>query len=216
MQSSILLISKNEKFITELNQYLLTENSTLHVSCEASHYKSDYDMIFIYSEMAPAILYEIRTQSNVPVIVIDNDQSLVCDYLDAGADDFMVYPVNFKELSARTRAVIKRSRHFRSFDESEIRFDNLVINKDRYDVRVGGKVLSFSSREFEILYLLASNPNRVFTRDEILTLAFGKEYDGDMRTVDVHIKKIRDKLGNPSYKWDIRTVRGVGYKFSAI
>lgn len=215
MQSSFLLISSDTKFISGFKDALSLEIYGLDV-CQKPDLSliNKYPLILIYSDSAPLYLYEIRQTCNTPVIVIDNSSTMVYQYLDQGADDYMVMPVNFKELIARCRAVLRRSNASKLESTEEIKHQGLVISKESYDVRIQNAPVSLSSREFEIMFLLASNPNRVLTRDEILNSAFGHEYEGDLRAVDVHIKKIRDKVDNPKNVWSIKTVRGVGYKFS--
>lgn len=215
MLDSFLLICDDAKFAHDMRSAMSCEVYGLDVCGKPDPSSiSAYPLVIIYSHNASLFLYEIRRISNIPIIVIDNDSSLVYQYLDQGADDFMASPISFKELIARCRALLRRFcvTSYRSTDM--IRMDGLTINKESYDIRVQNEPVLLSSREFEIMYLLASNPNKVLTRNEILDKAFGKEYEGDLRCVDVHIKKIRDKVENPNNVWSIKTVRGVGYKFS--
>jgi DNA-binding response OmpR family regulator len=137
--------------------------------------------------------------------------------LELGADDFLAKPVDMKELAARIKAILRRcqSRDTRA-DEKCVRFENLEISLEQYELKVSGKVVDIPPKELELLYFLASNYNHVFTRDKLLDKVWGFYYPGDSRTVDVHIKRLRDKLEGVSNKWVLKTVWGVGYKFEVI
>lgn len=214
MTSSILIISEEKDFIRDLKQAFAYEMYALEatdkpVMCSIPK----YPLVLIFSKNSAFYLEEIRKIVNVPIIVIDQNNKNVCKYLELGADDCMIMPINFKELVARCRAVVRRAAANRQSIDV-ISYNGFNISKESYEVRVQNLPVALSSKEFEITYFLASNPNRVMTRDEILDAAFGKEYDGDLRAVDVHIKKIRDKIYDPKNEWEIKTVRGVGYKFS--
>ena len=212
---SFLLVCNDGEFITGMRRAMSGEIYGLDITGKPDISSIDeYSLIILYSESTPLYLYEIRQICNVPIIVIDQDSLAASQYLEQGADDFLVSPVDFKELLARCRAVLRRCVTASAALTDEIRMEGLIINKESYDMRVYGTLIPLTSREFEIMYLLASNPNRVLTRDEILDSAFGADYDGDLRCIDVHIKKIRDKVENPQNVWAIKTVRGVGYKFS--
>lgn len=211
---SFLLVCNDGEFITGMRRAMSGEIYGLDITGKPDISSIDeYSLIILYSESTPLYLYEIRQVCNVPIIVIDQDSLAVSQYLEKGADDFLVSPVDLKELMARCRAVLRRCA-VKADLTNEIRMEGLIISKESYDMRVYGAHVPLTSREFEIMYLLASNPNRVLTRDEILDSAFGADYDGDLRCIDVHIKKIRDKVENPQNVWAIKTVRGVGYKFS--
>ena len=133
--------------------------------------------------------------------------------LDCGADDYMTKPFDPKELIARIKAVIRRTQSVVA-PELEIAFPNLVINMSTYLVTYNGKDIEMPPKEIELLYFLASHPNKVFTRDQLLEQVWGFDYFGDSRTVDVHIKRIREKLtGCEEYGWHIKTIWSVGYKF---
>ena len=132
--------------------------------------------------------------------------------LEMGADDYIVKPFEMKELLARIHAVLRRL----GGDEAKARclsFDGLVINLDSYELEVRGKRVDTPPKELELLYHLASSPNRVFTRNQLLDEVWGFDYFGDSRTVDVHIKRLREKLEGVSDQWSLKTVWGVGYKF---
>lgn len=132
--------------------------------------------------------------------------------LELGADDYVVKPFEAKEVVARVKAVLRRSG--KSQQKSKIvQFENLYINMENYELRVCGKQIDTPPKEMELIYHLASNPNRVYTRDQLLDEVWGFEYYGDSRTVDVHVKRLREKLDGISDKWTLKTVWGVGYKF---
>ena len=137
--------------------------------------------------------------------------------LELGADDFIVKPFDMKELSARIKAVLRRYQtHATRNDDEVIKFDNLEISLQKYELKLGGKSIDIPPKELELLYFLASNYNRVFTRDQLLDKVWGFDYLGDSRTVDVHVKRLREKLEGVSDKWELKTVWGVGYKFKTL
>jgi DNA-binding response OmpR family regulator len=137
--------------------------------------------------------------------------------LELGADDFIVKPFDMKEVAARIKAVLRRCNSRENFNTEEvIRFDNLEISKQKYELKLRGKIVDVPPKELELLYFLASNYNRVFTRDQILDKVWDFDYLGDSRTVDVHVKRLREKLDGVSEKWILKTVWGVGYKFELL
>ena len=134
--------------------------------------------------------------------------------LELGADDYVVKPFEPKEIIARIKAVMRRTGKASSdTDKKEVSYDKLTVNMTKYELKVDGKVIDTPPKELELLFHLASNPNRVYTRDQLLDEVWGFEYYGDSRTVDVHIKRLREKLEGVSDKWSLKTVWGVGYKF---
>ena len=134
--------------------------------------------------------------------------------LELGADDYIVKPFDTKEVLARIKAVARRSGKLpKPVEMQEVHYDKLSINLTRYVLKAGGKVIDAPPKEIELLFYLASNPNRVFTRDQLLDEIWGFDYYGDSRTIDVHIKRLRGKLCGISKQWDLTTVWGVGYKF---
>jgi DNA-binding response OmpR family regulator len=157
---------------------------------------------------------EIRKISNIPIIMLTAKGETFDKVLglELGADDYIVKPFDPKELVARVKAVLRRYERS-DFDVKEVVFPNLVINKSTYVVKLNGKEIDLPPKELELLYFLASNPNKVFTREQLLENVWGYDFYGDSRTVDVHIKRLREKLDQPGQVWQLKTVWGVGYKF---
>lgn len=158
---------------------------------------------------------EVRKFSDKPIIMLTAKGETFDKVLgfELGADDYVVKPFDAKEVMARVKAVLRRSGAGAQTDIKEVRFDKLVINLTNYELRVDGKKIDTPPKELELIYHLASNPNRVFTRDQLLDEVWGFDYYGDSRTVDVHVKRLREKLEGVSDKWDLKTVWSVGYKF---
>lgn len=157
---------------------------------------------------------EIRKTSDMPVIMLTAKGETFDKVLglELGADDYIVKPFEGKELVARVKAVLRR--YLKEDQESKvIEFKNLAINLSNYELTVGGKVIETPPKELELLYFLASHPNRVFTREQLLEDVWGFDYYGDSRTVDVHVKRLREKLEGFEDEWQLKTVWGVGYKF---
>ena len=159
---------------------------------------------------------EIRELSSKPVIMITakGDTFDKVLGLELGADDFVVKPFDLKELSARIKAVLRRyNAHTNNADNEVVKFENIEISLQKYELKLNGKAIDIPPKELELIYFLASNCNRVFTRDQLLDKVWGFDYLGDSRTVDVHVKRLREKLEGVSDKWVLKTVWGVGYKF---
>ena len=133
--------------------------------------------------------------------------------LELGADDYVVKPFEAKEVVARIKAVLRRSVAPQVDLPKEVNYENLTVNITNYELKVRGEHVYAPPKELELLFHLASNPNRVFTRDQLLDEVWGFDYYGDSRTVDVHIKRLREKLEGVSDKWELKTVWSVGYKF---
>lgn len=158
---------------------------------------------------------EIRKDSSVPIIMLTakGGTSDKITGLDSGADDYVTKPFEIKELLARIHAVMRRSDIDDSPKEKKLEYDKLIINLDSYELIVDGLKIDTPPKEMELLYHLAASPNIVFTRNQLLDEVWGFDYFGDSRTVDVHIKRLREKLEGVSDKWSLKTVWGVGYKF---
>lgn len=159
---------------------------------------------------------KIRAISQVPIIMLTakGDTFDKVLGLELGADDYIVKPFDSKEVVARIKAVLRRT-HSEEKEENNkvIKYDNLIIDLDKYELTVGGKIVEAPPKEMELLYFLANHPTRVFTRDQLLDEVWGFEYYGDTRTIDVHVKRLREKLDGASEQWSLKTVWGVGYKF---
>ncbi len=158
---------------------------------------------------------ELRKKSQCPIIML-TAKGEVFDRvlgLELGADDYVVKPFEAKEVVARVKAVLRRSGAQGPKKVKEVRYDKLYINMENYELRVDGKQVDAPPKEMELIFHLASNPNRVYTRDQLLDEVWGFEYYGDSRTVDVHVKRLREKLDGVSDQWTLKTVWGVGYKF---
>ena len=158
---------------------------------------------------------EIRKTSDCPIIMITAKGEVFDKILglELGADDYVVKPFEAKEVVARVRAVLRRTGVAEEESVKEVNWDKLSINLTNYERKVNGEQVDTPPKELELLYHLASNPNKVYTRDQLLDQVWGFEYYGDSRTVDVHVKRIREKIDGISDKWELRTVWGVGYKF---
>lgn len=221
----IMVVDDDEHIAELISLYLLREG---YETCEVyngtdavkkvEEFKPNLIMLDI---MLPGIdgyqvCREIRKVSNVPVIMLTakGDTFDKVLGLELGADDYMVKPFEPKELIARIKAVLRRYevKDKDADNGNKLTFTNLEINMDNYTVTYHGNELSFPPKEFELLHFLAKRPNQVFTRDQLLDKIWGYEYIGDTRTVDVHIKRIREKF-DESESWSVKTVWGVGYKF---
>ena len=186
--------------------------------------KEHYDLMLL-DQMMPGmtgmeVCQAVRKDSQLPIIMLtargeEIDRILG---LEMGADDYVTKPFEVKELMARIHAVMRRSEPEAAPHTAEKRlvFDKLVIDLDSYELIVDGKRVEAPPKEMELLYHLASSPNRVFTRNQLLDEVWGFDYFGDSRTVDVHIKRLREKLEGVSDKWSLKTVWGVGYKFESV
>ena len=159
---------------------------------------------------------EVRKFSEKPIIMITAKGETFDKVLgfELGADDYIVKPFEPKEVMARVKAVLRRTGGADKQDIKEVRFDKLIINLTNYELVVDGKKIDTPPKELELIYHLASNPNRVFTRDQLLDEVWGFDYYGDSRTVDVHVKRLRANLEGVSDKWELKTVWSVGYKFA--
>ena len=159
----------------------------------------------------------IRKNSKTPIIMLTakGETEDKVTGLEMGADDYIVKPFEVKELLARVHAVLRRTGEEVPQQGKKLTYDKLVINLDSYELIVDGKKVDTPPKEMELLYHLAATPNRVYTRNQLLDEVWGFDYFGDSRTVDVHIKRLREKLEGVSDKWTLKTVWGVGYKFES-
>ena len=161
---------------------------------------------------------EIRKTSSVPIIMLTAKGETFDKVLglELGADDYVTKPFDAKEVMARIKAVLRRSKGesgTAAQEKKTVSYDKLEINIENYEMKVNGVVVDTPPKELELIYHFASNPNRVYTRDQLLDEVWGFDYYGDSRTVDVHVKRLREKLEGVSDKWSLKTVWGVGYKF---
>ena len=187
------------------------------------HAENDVDLVLLDVMMPHVDGWEacrrIRAKKDTPIIMLTAKGETFDKVLglELGADDYIVKPFDTKEVVARIKAVLRRtgraSAEKSQASEGELTFDNLVINITKYELKVRGEVVDTPPKEMELLYYLAKNYNKVFTRDALLDEVWGFEYYGDSRTIDVHIKRLREKLEGVSEKWSLKTVWGVGYKF---
>ncbi|MDR2531654.1 MAG: response regulator transcription factor [Oscillospiraceae bacterium] len=178
------------------------------------------DVVF-FDKNGLDVCREVRKFSDLPIIFLSAKSDTVDKILglELGADDYITKPFDAKEVAARVRAVLRRIKNLNKseiHDKKVVKYEDLEINMNRYEMRVGGKVQETPPKELELLFRLASNPNKVFTRDQLLDDVWGFEYYGDSRTIDVHIKRLRARLAGVSRKWFLKTVWGVGYKFELV
>ena len=181
---------------------------------------SDYDVTFLNSNLTAGTLPKFSSEKSSYQLVISQQMANKLNLkvndritgLEMGADDYLVKPFEMKELMARINAVLRRSE-IPDDTKKKLVFDKLEINLDSYELLVDGKKVDTPPKELELLYHLASTPNRVYTRNQLLDEVWGFDYFGDSRTVDVHIKRLREKVENVSDQWALKTVWGVGYKF---
>ena len=158
---------------------------------------------------------KIRQNNQTPIIMLTAKGETYDKVLglELGADDYIVKPFEAKEVTARIKAVLRRCGSKDEENKGVYDFDNLHLDMNRYELKVKGKVVDAPPKELELLACLAGHPNRVYTRDQLLDEVWGFEYYGDSRTIDVHVKRLREKLEGASEQWNLKTVWGVGYKF---
>ena len=227
MATSVLIV-EDDKNIQELLQlYLEKEGYAVTVAGDGGQGLTKFRAIkpdlVLLDVMMPVmdgweVCKTIRSESRTPVIMLTAKGELddKITGLKAGADDYITKPFEMRELIARIEAVLRRSEG--TCGEMQARrlvFDKLVIDMDAFELYVDGKKVDTPPKEMELLFYLASSPNRVYTRNQLLDEVWGFDYFGDSRTVDVHVKRLREKLEGVSEKWCLRTVWGVGYKFEA-
>ncbi len=222
-----IMVADDDKNICELLRlYLEKEQYTVVIANDGNEaiakFNAEAPALILLDVMMPGldgwqVCREIRKKSNVPIIMITAKGETFDKVLglELGADDYVVKPFDAKEIVARIKAVLRRTINGVQPESTirEVSFDKLVVNMTKYELKVDGRVVDTPPKELELLFHLASNPNRVYTRDQLLDEVWGFEYYGDSRTVDVHIKRLREKLEGVSEKWTLKTVWGVGYKF---
>ena len=225
MQYKILIVDDDENICELLRLYLEKDGfETIVVSDgeKAVEYEAKYSPDLILLDiMLPGldgwqVCREIRKTSDTPIIMLTAKGETFDKILglELGADDYVSKPFDTKEVIARIKAVLRRSSDNDKQNQiKEVRYDKLKINLTNYELVVDGNTVDTPPKELELIYHLASNPNRVYTRDQLLDEVWGFDYYGDSRTVDVHVKRLREKLEDISSEWSLKTVWGVGYKF---
>lgn len=222
--NKILIVDDDTNIVELIRLYLEKEGFSASVANNGVKalelFKEEAPSLVILDIMMPEmdgwqVCREIRRISNIPIIMLTAKGETFDKVLglELGADDYMVKPFETKELVARVKAVLRRFESKDSQTVKEIVYPNLTINLSNYELKLSGKIVEVPPKELELLYFLASNPNRVFTREQLLEEVWGFDYFGDSRTVDVHIKRLREKLEGIDANWQLKTVWGVGYKF---
>ncbi len=228
MNTTLLVIDDDPNICEVLRLHFESEGYRVKTACDgveglASFKMYDPDLVLLDLMMpnkdGSQVCREIRSFSQKPIIMV-TAKSDVFDKvlgLELGADDFIVKPFDLKEISARVKAVLRRCNAQNKTDDEEIiKYDNIEISLQKYELKIKGKPIDIPPKELELLYFLSAHCNRVFTRDQLLDKVWGFDYLGDSRTVDVHIKRLREKLEGVSDAWALKTVWGVGYKFEIL
>jgi len=227
MTKKVLIIEDDDNIAELLRLYLekdgftvtIAENGALGVA-EFSRFEPNLVLLDIMIPVLDGwgVCREIRAVSNVPIIMLTAKGETIDKVtgLEMGADDYIVKPFEVGELMARIHAVMRRFDVTGGPEGKRLVFDNLVIDMDSFELIVSGKRVEAPPKEMELIFHLASSPNRVYTRNQLLDEVWGFDYFGDSRTVDVHIKRLREKLENVSDRWSLKTVWGVGYKFELL
>ena len=222
------LIVEDDKNISDLLQmYLQKEGYTVLTAADGgdglNKFRTEKPDLVLLDLMMPvmdgwSVCAAIRAESQTPVIMLtaksETDDKVMG--LKAGADDYITKPFEMKEVLARIEAVLRRSDRAAEVPTRKLSFDKLTIDMDAFELTVDGKKVDTPPKEMELLFYLASSPNRVYTRNQLLDEVWGFDYFGDSRTVDVHVKRLREKLEGVSEKWCLKTVWGVGYKFEVL
>ncbi len=225
--SRILVVDDEQNICELLSLYLIKEGYSVEVAGDGEaameKFASFNPDLILLDIMLPKkdgwqVCREIRQTSNVPIIMLSAKGETFDKVLglELGADDYVTKPFDSKEVMARIKTVLRRAGNAVADNRQEVEYENLSVSLTTYKLMVKGKQVDAPPKEIELLYHLAKNPNRVFTRDQLLDEIWGFKYFGDSRTVDVHIKRIREKLEGVSEHWAIRTVWGIGYKFETI
>ena len=224
----VLIADDNKQIVSILSEYCKKNNFTVSTVFDGEEAlkeieKNKFDIVLLDVMMPKKdgfdVCRETRKFSNVPIIMITERGE---DYekimgLEIGADDYIVKPFSPGEIIARINAILRRIMPKNDESEKIFTFDNLEIDLNNFTVKVNDEIISLTKKEIEILWTLATNQNKVFTRENLLDLIWGFDYFGDSRTVDTHIKRLRAKLDNYEHKkWNIKTIWGVGYKFDIL
>ena len=227
MAISVLIVEDDRNIAELLKMYLEKYDYTVTIATDGgqglSKFRANTPNLVLLDVMMPvmdgwALCKAIRAESQVPIIMLtaksETDDKITG--LRSGADDYITKPFEMKEVLARIEAVLRRSTGIVPEKKARrLTFDKLTIDMDAFELIVDGRKVDTPPKEMELLYFLASSPNRVYTRNQLLDEVWGFDYFGDSRTVDVHIKRLREKLEGVSETWSLKTVWGVGYKFEA-
>ena len=228
MATSVLIVEDDRNIAELLRMYLEKEGYAVTVAADGgqglSKFRSIQPDLVLLDVMMPvmdgwAVCKAIRSDSATPIIMLTAKGELDDKVagLKSGADDYITKPFEMKEVLARIEAVLRRSNGVTGDKKSrKLVFDKLIIDMDAFELTVDGQKVDTPPKEMELLFYLASSPNHVYTRNQLLDEVWGFEYFGDSRTVDVHIKRLRDKLEFISEEWNLKTVWGVGYKFEVL
>ena len=228
MAVSVLVVEDDRNIAELLQMYLEKEGYTVTVAADGgqglSAFRASKPDLVLLDVMMPvmdgwAVCRAIRAESATPVIMLtakgETDDKVAG--LKQGADDYITKPFEMKEVLARIEAVLRRTSGVTAEKKSRrLTFDKLVIDMDSFELIVDGKKVDTPPKEMELLFYLASSPNRVYTRNQLLDEVWGFDYFGDSRTVDVHVKRLREKLEQVNENWSLKTVWGVGYKFEVL
>jgi len=224
MSKKVLIIEDDDNIAELLRLYLEKDGFTVAIAENGAVGVAEFERfvpdLVLLDIMLPvmdgwSVCREIRATSNVPIIMLTAKGETLDKVtgLEMGADDYIVKPFEVGELIARIRAVMRRFDSTDMTENKRLTYENLIIDMDSFELYVNGKRIDAPPKEMELLYHLAATPNRVYTRNQLLDEVWGFDYFGDSRTVDVHIKRLREKLEGVSDKWSLKTVWGVGYKF---
>ncbi len=227
MSDKVLVVDDDQNICELLKLYLESDGYTAYVANDGKAavemFQDKSPDLVLLDIMLPKkdgwqVCREIRKTSSVPIIMLTAKGETFDKVLglELGADDYVTKPFDSKEVMARIKAVLRRTRgdsQDSAAAKKIVKYDKLEINIQNYELKVNGKVIDTPPKELELIYFFASNPNIAFTRDQLLDEVWGFDYPGESRTVDVHIKRLREKLEGVSDKWSIQTVWGVGYKF---
>ena len=228
MAISVLIVEDDRNIQELLQMYLEKEGYAVTVASDGgqglSKFRSIKPDLVLLDVMMPvmdgwAVCRAIRADSQTPIIMLtakgETDDKVTG--LKSGADDYVTKPFEMKELLARIEAVLRRTGNAPAEENSRrLSFDKMTIDMDAFELIIDGKKVDTPPKEMELLFYLASSPNRVYTRNQLLDEVWGFDYFGDSRTVDVHVKRLREKLEGVSEKWNLKTVWGVGYKFEVL